>query len=143
MPLLDDIAASGGERLSEAAVRALISEASDLASERLPSSAEVDLIRPAFVRLTVAAPALAGATRGALGALLCSLSIGAVDQAQLDWLKSEATFEERRAAMHAATDAVRERTMADRERWDMILSAVQDIGLGLLTRALPFLLAAL
>lgn len=104
---------------------------------------EMDRVQPVFDGLRDEAPALAHLTRGALAHVLLSISVGRVTEAELEFLRRSATFEERRAASHGAAAVVYSSALARDEAWDQFAGFLARVGPVLLRAALPFLLAVL
>lgn len=118
----------------------LVDAASERADDHL-NGPEADLAKIALRKIGHEADALAHLGHGGLLSLLTRVAMREDEQAQLTYLTAGASFEERRAASHAATaDAVREGLNRERA-WESVLEMLKGLG-KMLWRVIPLLLAA-
>ncbi len=121
-------------------IEKLIGSAIDRADDHL-NGPEATLAKNALRKIGHEADALAHLGHGGLLSLLTRVASREDDQARLTYLATGTSFEERRAASHAATaDVVRERLNRERA-WDSVLEMLKGLG-KMLWRVIPLLLAA-
>lgn len=145
MAWLDDVATSAVGKLEGKAGSWLdngMAEARRMATEHLPQESIPDALR-AIERLEDVKPALAHMTKGSFTTFLVHASMGNITRARLEFLRDAATFEERRAASHAAGARVYKDALDRDAALDQVLQVLKDIGSLALTKVLPCLLAAI
>ena len=121
-------------------IEKLIEKAKERADDHL-NGPEADLAKIALDKIGYESDALAHLGQGGLVSLLTRVATREDEQAKLTYLTAGATFEERRAASHAATaEAVNERLNREMA-WDSVLEMLKGLG-KMLWRVIPLLIAA-
>lgn len=148
MSLLESLASHAAEKLGEVVTEEkaddLLRSAERRATEVLGEGDELILVRTGLEVLGEHKASLVGLTRGTAASALAALAAGEGEAAER--LVSQVqglTYEERRAAMQAGTDATLAAADAAKARKEAWLAFAKDVGRLGVTKLLPFLLAAL
>jgi len=131
--LIEDRGAGVIERLAERAIEAI-------ADSGYPEG-DRDLAHQALDAISANSANLAHLGAGGLVSVLTYSGIGSRDKARLAYLASGASFEERRAASHAATAASVEARLERERNWEQTKAMLETIGKVAL-KVIPLLLAA-
>lgn len=139
MSLLSSIAGLAEDKGADA-IEDLLGKAAELADEHLDGP-EAGLAKEALEGLSERTEELAHLGTAGVVALVTRWTFQGASAAKLTYLAQSATFEERRAASHAATaDAVKARSDRD-QAWETVKATLEDVG-KIALKLIPLLLAA-
>ena len=139
MSFLDDIEALVEDKDTDWIDR-LVEKAKEQAEDHF-SGPEADLARSALDKIGNNSEQLAHLGHGGLLSLLTRVVSREDEQARLTYLAFGATFDERRAASHAAASTAINERLNRELAWDGVLEMLKGLG-KVLWRVIPLLLAA-
>ena len=142
MGLLDDIANKVEGEITEDNMSSAIESATSLAEKSL-EGVELVLASAGLALLDENKGALTGLARGAAAGVLTSMAAGDTQRAMTLARAKVLTFGERRLLMRQGTDEALRAADKAKENAEAITSMLEEGGMLLLTKALPFILAAL